>query len=344
MPSAAPPGFTIIGENIHTTRVLLRKSRRVVRAEDGSEAVSFAAADGSPRLLPIPESLHRSQDYQEGRVKHVKLALQAAMNGAGGAAGCGRDYLAFLVRQQEDAGAHFLDVNVDEISIKLADQKAAMDWVVRAVQDMTALPLSIDSSNVEVIAAGLAACRPGRRPMLNSASLERIEALDLARSHGARVIVTAAGERGMPSGVEDRMANAGRMVEAALAKGIAPGDIHVDPLVFPISVDKEFARHSLETMRRLRARFGHEIHITGGLSNISFGIPHRRVINDVFLMMAMDAGADCGIIDPVMNPPGRIADLDRSSVAFRLAENVLMGRDEHCRAFIRAWRKGELDA
>jgi cobalamin-dependent methionine synthase I len=343
MPDASP-GFIIIGENIHTTRVLLRKGRRMVPDGDGREAVTFTDADGGARLLPIPESLHRTQDYQEGRIKHVKLAVQMAMADDPGAAACGRDYLAFLVRQQEAAGARFLDVNVDEVSIKLADQKAAMAWVVDQVQRLTRLPVSVDSSNVEVIEVGLAASAPDRQAMLNSASLERAEALDLALRHGAQVIVTAAGERGMPAGVEDRMANASRMVESALAKGIPVGDIHVDPLVFPISVDKDFGRHSLETMRRLRQRFGGEIHITGGLSNISFGIPHRRVINDVFLMMAMDAGADSGIIDPVLNPPARIADLDRGSLAFRLAEDVLTGRDEHCRAYIRAWRKGELGA
>ena len=90
-------------------------------------------------------------------------------------------------------------------------------------------------------------------------------------------------------------------------------------------------------------RFGPEIHITGGFSNVSFGIPYRSVINDVFLLMAIEAGADCGIIDPVMNSPSRITSLDRSAVAYRLAEDVLLGKDEYCEKFIRAWRQGELD-
>jgi len=342
MSSLLPKDFTIIGENIHTTRVLLRKGRRVVVSKDGVVAVTFSDPDGSTRLLPIPETIQQAQDYQEGRVKHVKVAVLAAMDNDEAVAACGHDYLRYLVRQQELAGCHYLDINVDEISIKLDDQKKAMTWLVKAVQNMTALHISVDSSNIEVIDAGLAACDLTRRPILNSASLERMEALEFALSYKARVIVTAAGKKGMPSNVEDRLTNAGRMIEAACAKGINLHDIYVDPLIFPIAVNKDFALHSLETMRRLRDKFGPDIHITGGFSNISFGIPSRSMINDVFLVMAIEAGADSGIIDPVMNSPSRITSLDHNATAYRLAEDVLMGQDEYCEKFIGAWRKGEL--
>jgi 5-methyltetrahydrofolate--homocysteine methyltransferase len=342
MSNLLPKDFTIIGENIHTTRVLLRKGRRVVASKDGAIAVTFNDPDGSTRSLPIPEAIQQTQDYQEGRVKHVKIAVLAAMDSDEAVAACGHDYLRYLVRQQEFAGCHYLDINVDEISIKLDDQIKTMAWLVEAVQDMTALHISVDSSNIEVINAGLAACDLTRRPILNSASLERVEALEFALNYEACVIVTAAGEKGMPSNVEDRMINAGRMIEAARIKGINLRDIYVDPLIFPIAVNKDFASHSLETIRQLRHEFGSEIHITGGFSNISFGIPYRSMINDVFLVMAIEAGADCGIIDPVMNSPSRITSLDRDATAYRLAEDVLMGQDEYCENFIRAWRKGEL--
>jgi 5-methyltetrahydrofolate--homocysteine methyltransferase len=343
MVSELPKDFTIIGENVHTTRVLLRKGRRVVTSKDGTVGITFSDPDGRARLLPIPEAIQQAQDYQEGRVKHVKVAVLAAMDSDEAVAACGHDYLRYLVHQQEIAGCHYIDVNVDEISIRLDDQKNAMAWLVGAVQTMTALHISVDSSNIDVIDAGLAACDLTRRPMLNSASLERVEALEFALNYKASVIVTAAGEKGMPTNVEDRMKNAVRMIEAALVKGINLPDIYVDPLIFPIAVNKEFALHSLQTMRELRDRFGPEIHITGGFSNVSFGIPYRSVINDVFLVMAIEAGADCGIIDPVMNSPSRITSLDRNAVAYRLAEDVLLGKDEYCEKFIRAWRQGELD-
>lgn len=342
---AGDGSLIVIGENIHTTRVALRKGRRIATIADGAEAIRYASPDGAERFLRIPEPVKNGQDWREGRVKHVKIAMQIAMSGAGGDGQHGMDYLSDLVRSQERAGADFLDLNVDEISLKPADQKAAIAWLVRAVETMTGLPLSVDSSNLEVIQAGLEACGKGRaRPLLNSASLERTAALDLALAHNARVVVTAAGQRGMPAGVEDRMANASRMIEAALAKGIPLCDIFVDPLIFPISVDKEFGLHSLGTIRRLRETCGPDIHITGGMSNVSFGIPSRKIINDVFLILALEAGADSGIIDPVSTRPDEIGALDRQSRAYRLAEDVLMGRDEHCKAYIRAWRKGELTA
>lgn len=332
----------VIGENIHTTRVVLRKGKRFV--DDGErQGVRYSGADGAERLLPVPDWAKRGQDYEQGRVKHVMIAVRAAMEGTGALAEHGHAYIARLVAGQEAAGADYLDLNVDEISIKLADQTAAMAWLVRAVQAMSALPLSVDSSNLEVIEAGLGACDTSRsRPLLNSASLERIDALDMAASVGAQVMVTASGGSGMPDGPEERVANAVRMVEAARAKGFALADIFIDPLYFPVSVDTAFGGHGLEAIRALRERFGPEVHISGGMSNVSFGIPARKVINEVFLLLALEAGADSGIIDPVASPPRELLDIDRDSPSYKLAEDVLLDRDKHCKNFIRAWRKGEL--
>ena len=343
MPLSSNPGFIIIGENIHTTRVLTRKNPRIISTPDGREGISFTDAAGAVQFLEIPEAAKRSQDYEEGRIKHVKIAVQAAMDSDCTRAQAGQAYLRHLAQQQEQAGAAFLDVNVDEISIKPANQIAAMVWLARFTQSVSPLPLSVDSSNMEVIEAGMALCDQDRaRPLLNSASLERRDALDLAKRVNARAVITAAGERGMPSGVAGRVENAGRMVEAARSIGIALDDLFIDPLIFPISVDKTFALQSLDAMRELRAAFGPEIHITGGFSNVSFGIPHRKAINDVFFRLAVAAGADSGIIDPAANPPERASTLDPGAKVFQLAEDVLLGRDEHCRNYIRAWRKGEI--
>jgi cobalamin-dependent methionine synthase I len=211
------------------------------------------------------------------------------------------------------------------------------------VQAMCALPLSVDSSNLEVIEAGLAACDTARsRPLLNSASLERVDALDMAAKVGAQVMVTAAGDSGMPDGVEERLDNATRMVEAARAKGFALNDIFIDPLYFPVSVDTAYGQHGLDAIRAIRARFGPEVHISGGMSNVSFGIPARKTINEVFLLLALEAGADSGIIDPVASPPNALLAIDRESPSYKLAEDVILDRDKHCKNFIRAWRKGEL--
>ncbi|MDP6709210.1 MAG: dihydropteroate synthase [Alphaproteobacteria bacterium] len=334
--------FAIIGENIHTTRVLLRKGKRI-DGEGAEEAILFGSEPGAAKRFPIPEDYKEAQEFQEGRVKHVKVALEAAMSGDAGRAALGMDYLRYLVERQESAGADFLDLNVDEISVRPEEQVAAMTWLVDAVQGMTRLPVSVDSSNPDVIRVGLeAADRERARPLLNSASLERIEALDMAVAHNAQVVVTAAGEKGMPEGAEDRMANATAMIEAAEAKGLARSDLHVDPLVFPVSVDHSYGLDVLETVRRLRHDYGPEIHITGGFSNVSFGIPGRKLINDVFLILAIEAGADSGIIDPVMTDMSQLDAMDRDSETYGLAEDLLMGRDEYCAKYLRAWRKGSL--
>ncbi len=333
------PRFTVVGENIHTSRIVLKKGRRFT-SENGVEGVPFTAEDGAPLLLRVSETMHRSKAYDEGRVKHIALAVEAAMGGGGES---GLEYLRRAVRNQERAGAHYLDVNVDEISLKTAEQRAAMEWLVGFVRSVSDLPISVDSSDITVIESGLEACGGGpERPMLNSASLERVEALDLAVEHRARVIVTAAGAEGMPSDAEERIGNASRMVESALEKGLEAEDIFVDPLVFPISVDGAFGRHTLDAIEEIRRRFGPEIHITGGMSNVSFGLPARSVMNTAFINLAVEAGADSGIIDPVMNPIDAVLAADRQAEPYRIAEAALLGQDEFCADYLKAWRSGLL--
>ena len=335
------PEFTVVGENVHTTRIVLRKGKRFA-VRNGVEGVPFESVGGDSRLLRASEKMRRSQAYEEGRVKHIALAVDTAMEG-GADAEDGLEYLRRVVVDQERAGAHYLDVNVDEISLKTAEQREAMAWLVGFVRSVSALPISVDSSDITVIESGLRACSGGESPpMLNSASLERVEALDLAIRHGAKVIVTAAGGAGMPSSAQERVDNASRMVESALEKGIPLADLFVDPLVFPISVDGSFGLHTLDAIRTIRRRYGPEIHITGGMSNVSFGIPARKLMNTAFINLAVDAGADSGIIDPVMNPLSAVFAADRDSVPYRLAEDTLLGRDDFCANYIKAWRKGTL--
>ena len=339
--------FIVIGENIHATRVLLQKSERISANEEGEEAIVFKDEDGATLHLRIPEEEKLSQPYQEGRIRHVRLAVQVAMAGIEPDCSTALCYLKVLTQRQVKAGAHFLDVNVDEISNKLADQLEAMRWLVRTLAPLVDIPLAIDSSNLEIIGAGVAEATEaaGARvgpPMLNSASLERIEALDLAaRLHGA-VVVTAAGESGMPTNTEERVANASRMVEASLEAGIELDQIFVDPLVFPIAVDGEYGRHCLDAIAEIRRRFGDEIHITGGMSNVSFGLPNRRLLNDAFLALAIKSGADSGIVDPTVVSMQRALAVDRTSRSFQLALDVLTGADENCRAYMKAYRAGEL--
>ena len=337
--------FIIIGENVHTTRVVRRNGKLVTNNPDGVESVRYLGMNKKRRYLVIPESIKQSQEYEEGRVKHVIIAVQAAMSGEEPHASEGVEYIRKIVQRQVDSGTDFLDVNVDEISWRLEEQKEAMRWLVQAIQQqMSDTPLSIDSSNSEIIEAGLEVYDSSvGRALLNSASLERLDALDLATQYNTKVMVTAASESGMPQNPEERVDNASRMIDAATNKGIAIEDIFIDPLFFPIGVDTENGNHAFEAIRQLREKYGPAIHISGGFSNVSFQMPARRLINDVFMILAVEAGADSGIIDPVTNNPKKALAVDRTSKAYQLTEDMMLGKDRFCRTFLRAYRKGELE-
>ena len=337
--------FIIIGENVHTTRVVRRKGKLVANNPDGVESIRYLDRNRKRRYLVVPESFKKTQDYEEGRIKHVKIAIEAAMSEEDPRASEGQEYLFRLVQRQLNAGADFLDLNVDEVSLHLEEQKAAMRWLVRTVQEISPMPLSVDSSNTEIIRAGLEACNGGvGQAILNSAAPERLETLDLAKQHHAKVIVQAASVDGMPENAEERVCNASFMVDKALDKGISIQDIFIDPVIFPISVDSQYGNHCFDAIRQLREKYGPDLHISGGFSNASFGLPCRRLINDVFMMLAIEAGADSGIIDPITSDPRKIFSLDRQSKPYKLAEDMLLGRDDYCASFIKAYRKGELES
>lgn len=344
--SKAEVDFVIVGENIHATRVLLKKNERIAANEDGEEGIVFVDEHGAKRHLRIPEEEKSSQAYLEDRIKHVRIAVQVAMSDHEPDRSVALSYLGVLAQRQVKAGAHFLDVNLDEFSRKHDEQVAAMRFLVSMLAPIVEVPLSIDSSDLDIIRAGLetaietAGSRVGK-PMLNSASLERIGALEVAAELKSPVVVTAAGESGVPSDAAGRVANAGRIVEASLAAGIKPEQIFVDPLVFPIAVDSGSGRDCLDAIAEIRRRFGDDIHITGGMSNVSFGLPSRRLLNDAFLVLAIEAGADSGIVDPTALNIELALAADRSARPFQLALDVITGVDSTCREYVKAYRAGE---
>ena len=338
--------FVVIGENIHATRVLLKKSERIACNEQGEEGIVFTDEDGTTAHLRIPEEEKGAQAYLDGRIKHVRIAVQVAMTGDEPDRSVALSYLRRSPSVRSMSGAHFLDVNVDEISNKLEDQLEAMSWLAGCWRHS---PTSRSRSTRPTSRSRRwrgGGSRDGRGrvgpPMLNSASLERIEALDLAARLEGPVVVTAAGESGMPTNSEERVANASRIIEASLEGGIPLGRIFVDPLVFPIAVDGEYGRHCLDAIAELRRRYGAEIHITGGMSNVSFGLPNRRLLNDAFLVLATEAGADSAIVDPTVASAQRALAANREARPFQLALDVLTGVDENCHAYMKAHRTGEL--
>ncbi len=335
--------FIVIGENIHATRVVKRGGARGHVYEDGTEAVKYKVG-GDQRFLTVPEHFIGTQPYEQGHLKHFMIAMWQGLNGTSDESAQGKDYIRYEVDRQINAGSHYLDLNVDESSYRLHEQKQTMEWIVKFVQSVSAVPPSVDSSNVEIIEVGLSAYGGSQgRPMLNSIALERPEAIDMALKYDARAIVMASNEVGMPSDSDERVENVGRILEMALTKGMAKEDIFVDPLFFPIAVDSNYGRHALDAISRIRADFGDQIHIAGGMSNVSFGIPKRRLVNDVFLYLAIEAGADSGIVDPMTTSAGRSLNIDLESKPVELAMELLQGNDDFAMKYIAAFRDGDLD-
>ncbi len=331
--------FIGVGENIHCTRIYKVGGKYCQpNAQGGHDLVYQDGKD--TRRLPVPAAFTGQADWQAGRVKHCAVALWQGNYGGDAERAQAVDYLHTLARQQAAAGATYLDINVDEFSTDTAERVRLMQWTVGVVQQAVSIPMSIDSSNQEILQAGLqAASVAGRaRPMVNSVSLERTSAIEVAARHGAVVIASAAGETGLPSTPEERLANFARLFPRLQAAGFALSDIHADPLVFPISTDGENGKRFLATVRAVRETYGPAIHIVAGLSNVSFGMPQRSLINQVFAHLAVEAGADGGIVDPLQINACILSKLDTAAEDYKLARALLLGDDEYGMNYIAAFR------
>ncbi len=335
--------FIVIGENIHASRVVRRDGSRIAQTASGRPAVRVPV-DGVDELLPVPPVIQETREFKAGRVKHVMAAvLEGMMNGPD--ADLATAYVRWMAARQIAGGAAYLDLNVDEVSPDVDGRLDAMAWLVRVVGPVSTVPLSIDSSDAAVMAVGLDLCDPiwagGSPPLLNSAAADRQDVLDLAADRRSPVVLSSTGAT-MPTGTDERVVRAVEIIEKALARGLPLSSLHVDSLITPIGVDTEAGAAYLEAVRQLRERYGRELHITGGISNVSFGMPGRRLIGDVFLDLCVLAGQDSGIIDPVAADVTRALSPDRSSEVYRLAAELLTGVDAFGVDFIEAFRSGRL--
>jgi hypothetical protein len=354
--SATGRRLIVIGENLHTTRAVKRDGPTMTTTGDGRPAIGFTDATGASRTLPLPDRMLQAGAADEPRVKHIRAALLAGLVDAssdgrpaeapGPDAATARAYVETIVARQLAGGADFLDVNVDEVADDLPTRLAAMRWIVEVVTSAAGdVPLSLDSSSVDLLRAGLDAIPAAApRPLVNSASLERPDVLDLVVEGGCSVVLSAAAGTDLPTTGDAKVDACSRIIEAALGRGLAPDACHVDPLVLPVAVDPGNGAAYLDAIRRLRDRFGDGIHLAGGLSNVSFGLPARKLLNEAFIDLAVEAGVDSAIVDPVAIDLARALDPDRSTAAYLLAADALTGRDPYCGAFLSAYRAGALAA
>lgn len=224
---------------------------------------------------------------------------------------------------QEDKGAHILDVNVGLPDI---DETLVLKEVITQLQSVTSLPLQIDTVDIKAMEAALRIYNG--KAMVNSVSGKQ-ESMDavfpLIQKYGGVVIALTLDEEGIPSDVEGRLRIARRIIEEASSYGICKKDIVIDVLAMTISSEPLGARVTLEALKRVREEL--EVHTVLGVSNISFGLPGRPVINSAFYSMAMLSGLSAGIINPSSE------DMMKSYFAF----NALMNLDENCEQFIAAY-------
>lgn len=336
--------FISVGENIHCTRIFKVDGLFCKADADGNYQIFYKTPTGKASMA-VPPHFTEGADWAAGKVKHCAVAIWLGINGTPEQQEAGKAYIRNLAAQQEAAGATYLDINVDEYSTDVAERVRLIQWTVAIAQEAVKIPMSIDSSNLEILKAGLEACDKDRgRPMVNSVSLERTDAIDVAKAAKAVVIASAAGAEGLPNAVEERMHNIEAIYARLQESGFADGDIHFDPLVFPISTDGENGIRFLDTVKAIRARFGKDVHIVAGLSNISFGMPNRKLINQVFTWMCCEAGGDGGIVDPMQINIPILNGLDPASEPFKLAHALLTGEDEYGMEYISAAREGTLDA
>lgn len=332
--------FIAVGENIHCTRIY-KVGGKFVRALDDNTYVITYTVDGEERHLPIPQHFVESEEWAKKKVKHVAVAIWQGVYGDDAGKAAGIDYLEHMVRVQEAHGASFLDLNVDEFSTDVDERVQLIQWAAQVIQNISSVPLSIDSSDLTILKAGLAACDPAKgKPMVNSVSLERAAAIDIAAEAEAVVIAGATGETSMPSTIEDRLENFDRLLPKLTEAGFAYKDIYLDPLVFPASVDVQNSRRVIDSIKALREKYGPEIHFAPGLSNVSYGLPKRIWLNLVFTYLCYEQGCDGGIVDPRHINADVLATIDIESEAFDIAKALLMGEDQYGMDYILAVRQG----
>ena len=334
--------FVVVGENIHCTRIVKRNGKRAGTRPDGSEMVTFSYR-GEERELSVPADWEQfSPAFGQDKIKHAALAIFQARHGDENDRRDGEDYLCWMAERQIEAGVTFLDVNVDEYANDADEVRQAMVWLVEFLSTRFEIPLSIDSSNPDTLEAGLERCRKDiRPPMMNSVSLERTSAVDLVKPYDADVIVSAAGREDMPADADARLANLGEIIAMLEKAGVPREKQHLDPLVMPISTDPMNGSMFMEATERAGKEFP-GVHLNGGLSNISFGMPKRRLLNQVFMRLCAERGTDGGIIDPVTMSVDEVSALDPSTESFKLAKAVLTGKDMFGMEYISAYREGRL--
>jgi 5-methyltetrahydrofolate--homocysteine methyltransferase len=230
---------------------------------------------------------------------------------------------------QRDAGADYIDVNAAAFMEK---EYEYLKWIIQAVQEVVELPLSIDSPDPEVIKKIIPIL--DKPVMINSITLEksRIDSLlPVALQCGASIIGLCQTDSRLCRTASEKIEAAGRLIDKVTSAGIGINALYIDPLVFPVGADSNSARATLDAIEEIMKRF-QGVHTVCGLTNVSHGLPNRRLINRTFLAEAVALGLDAAILDPT----------DKELLGVLRAALMIAGKDRFCMDYIKAFRKGLL--
>ena len=234
-----------------------------------------------------------------------------------------------VAREQAEAGAHFIDVNAGTFVDQETDY---LCWLVETVQSEVDLPLALDSPNPRSLSEAIR--RHKGEPMINSISLEedRFQSLlPVITSHPCHVVALCMAQTSMPTSVEERVEVCTELVKKLTDAGIPIERIYVDPLIQPVSVDTNMGLAALGAIKKIMQNFP-GVNTICGLSNISFGLPERRIINRNFLTLCISYGLSAVILDPT----------DKQLMTALLTTEMLVGRDEYCQNYIEAYQNNRL--
>ena len=228
------------------------------------------------------------------------------------------------------AGADYIDVNTEIFGEKEGER---LKWVIEAIQEVTDLPLSINSSNPAVIKNVLGFLK--KKPIVNSISLKptRLEGiLPLVAEHKAKVIGLCQSGETTAETVEDKMRMAGQLVKRVTGAGISLDDLYIDPLAYPLATNPQSATATIQAIEWIRTGFP-GVHTTCGLTAVSYGLPNRRLVDRIFLVAAIFRGLDAAILDPT----------DRQLYGAFMAARMVSGKDAFCREYIDASQEGRFE-
>ena len=230
---------------------------------------------------------------------------------------------------QIKAGADYLDVNVVSFG---REEAKWLRWIIEVIQEITNVPLCIDSPDPKVIETGLSLVKTV--PMINSIILKpsRLEpVLALAAACKCKVIALCESQDTIAKTCDAKVRMAGQLVEKVTSLGVPIEDLYIDPLLFPVSTDTQSAVATLNSIEQIMKQFP-GVHTICGLTNVSYGLPNRQLVNRTFLVACITKGLDSVIIDPT----------DKQLYASVRAALMLMDKDEFCMEYITAFREGRL--